>query len=210
MLGNKIIELRKKAKLSQEQLAEKIEVTRQTISNWELGETNPDIVQAKKIAETFNISLDELTNNESLDSLIVENLQVLSKTNRRTMAISNISLFLILVLVFGVIGFVLSVYFTNTVSANNFSLTTKCILDGKVTTYTISYDANNFITNKIGDPEILSKFKSEDPVEIVNGIVKYYEDNNGKCVNWEILNFFPFKSKTILHKNICMLYLIWK
>lgn len=182
MLGNKIIELRKKAKLSQEQLAEKIEVTRQTISNWELGETNPDIVQAKKIAETFNISLDELTNNESLDSLIVENLQVLSKTNRRTMAISNISLFLILVLVFGVIGFVLSVYFTNTVSANNFSLTTKCILDGKVTTYTISYDANNFITDKIGDPEILNKFKSEDPVEIVNGIVKYYEDNNGKCV----------------------------
>ena len=77
MLGNKIVELRKKAKLSQEQLAEKIEVTRQTISNWELGETNPDIVQAKKIAETFNISLDELTNNDTESSLLVDNLKVL-------------------------------------------------------------------------------------------------------------------------------------
>ena len=34
-LGKKIIEMRKKAKLSQEQLAEKLDVTRQTISNWE-------------------------------------------------------------------------------------------------------------------------------------------------------------------------------
>lgn len=183
MLGNKIVELRKKAKLSQEQLAEKIEVTRQTISNWELGETNPDIVQAKRIAEVFNISLDELTNNDSSDSLIIDNLQVLSKTNRRTMIISNVSLFLIILSIAAILIFILNIYFTNTVSANSFSITTKCILDGKVTTYTISYDANNFITNKIGDPEILDKFKSENPVEIINGIVKYYEDNNGKCVN---------------------------
>ena len=183
MLGNKIVELRKKAKLSQEQLAEKIEVTRQTISNWELGETNPDIVQAKKIAETFNISLDELTNNDTESSLLVDNLKVLSKSNRRTMVISNISLFLIILSIAAILIFILNIYFTNTVSANSFSMQTTCILDGKVTTYTISYDANNFITNKSGDPEILDKFKSENPVEIINGIVKYYEDNNGKCVN---------------------------
>lgn len=36
-LGKKIIEMRKNAKLSQEQLAEKLNVTRQTISNWENG-----------------------------------------------------------------------------------------------------------------------------------------------------------------------------
>lgn len=182
MLGNKIVELRKKAKLSQEQLAEKIEVTRQTISNWELGETNPDIVQAKRIAEVFNISLDELTNNDSSDSLIVENLQVLSKTNRRTMIISNVSLFLIILSIAAILIFILNIYFTNTVSANNFSMQTTCILNGKAQTYKIYYDNNNFITNKIGDPEILDKFKSEEPAEIMNGIVKYYEDNNGKCV----------------------------
>ena len=42
-IGNKIQELRKKNGLSQEQLAEKIGVARQTISKWELGETYPDL-----------------------------------------------------------------------------------------------------------------------------------------------------------------------
>lgn len=46
-LGNKITELRKQINLSQEELAEKVGVTRQTISKWELEETSPDINQAK-------------------------------------------------------------------------------------------------------------------------------------------------------------------
>ena len=44
-LGNQIHELRKKNNLSQEQLAEKVGVARQTISKWELGETAPDITR---------------------------------------------------------------------------------------------------------------------------------------------------------------------
>lgn len=57
-LGNKIMTLRKKNNLSQEDLAEKVGVTRQTISKWELEETTPDINQAKKLSMIFNISLD--------------------------------------------------------------------------------------------------------------------------------------------------------
>ena len=60
-LGKKIQELRKKENLSQEQLAEKMNVTRQTISKWELNETTPDIKQAKELSKLFKISLDELT-----------------------------------------------------------------------------------------------------------------------------------------------------
>lgn len=63
-LGNKIIKLRKKEKLSQESLADKLNVTRQTISNWELNITKPDINQIKKISKIFNISIDELLENE--------------------------------------------------------------------------------------------------------------------------------------------------
>ena len=63
-LGNKILEFRKKLNLSQEQLAEKINVTRQTISKWELNETIPDIKQAKELSKIFKISLDELTDND--------------------------------------------------------------------------------------------------------------------------------------------------
>ena len=47
--NNKIYELRKKHNYSQEQLAEKLDVTRQTISKWELNATSPDINQSKKI-----------------------------------------------------------------------------------------------------------------------------------------------------------------
>ena len=52
-LGKKILELRKKENLSQEQLAEKMNVTRQTISKWELNETTPDIKQAKELSKLF-------------------------------------------------------------------------------------------------------------------------------------------------------------
>lgn len=47
-LGDKILQLRKKNGLSQEQLGEKVDVTRQTVSNWELGETTPNPEQLKK------------------------------------------------------------------------------------------------------------------------------------------------------------------
>ena len=64
-LGKQIYELRKKANLSQEQLAEKVGVSRQTISKWELGETAPDIKQAQILSQVFNVSLDELTGNDT-------------------------------------------------------------------------------------------------------------------------------------------------
>ena len=55
-LGEKIIELRKKENLTQEKLAEKIGISRQTLFNWENNSTSPDINQA----EIFKISLDDL------------------------------------------------------------------------------------------------------------------------------------------------------
>lgn len=64
-LGKQIYELRKKANISQEQLAEKVGVSRQTISKWELGETAPDIKQAQVLSQVFSVNLDELTGNDT-------------------------------------------------------------------------------------------------------------------------------------------------
>ena len=69
-LGKQIYELRKKANLSQEQLAEKVGVSRQTISKWELGETAPDIKQAQILSQVFNVSLDELTGNDTKEIVL--------------------------------------------------------------------------------------------------------------------------------------------
>ena len=63
-INEKILMLRKKEGLSQENLAEKLNVTRQTVSNWESGQTTPDIIQAKEISNIFKISLDDLTDNK--------------------------------------------------------------------------------------------------------------------------------------------------
>ena len=70
-LGNKILELRKKMGLSQEQLGEKVNVTRQTISNWELGETAPNPEQLKLLSKIFQISIDELLDND-ISPVLVE------------------------------------------------------------------------------------------------------------------------------------------
>lgn len=67
--STKLIKLRKSNGLSQEELANKINVSRQTVSKWELGVTTPDMEKIKLISDYFGISVDELisetNNNES-------------------------------------------------------------------------------------------------------------------------------------------------
>lgn len=58
--GNKLYEMRKEKGLSQEELASRLEVTRQTVSKWELGDATPDLDKLVLLAELFEISLDEL------------------------------------------------------------------------------------------------------------------------------------------------------
>lgn len=59
-LGNNLSGARKKKGLSQEAAAEKLGVSRQTVSKWETDETLPDIRQAKRLAVLYGLSLDEL------------------------------------------------------------------------------------------------------------------------------------------------------
>lgn len=59
-LGNSLFHARKKCGLSQEEAAQRLGVSRQTVSKWETDETLPDIRQSKKMAVMYNLSLDEL------------------------------------------------------------------------------------------------------------------------------------------------------
>lgn len=59
-LGEKIREQRKKAGLSQEQLAEKLNVSRQAITKWETDKGIPDVANLIVISDEFGLSLDEL------------------------------------------------------------------------------------------------------------------------------------------------------
>ncbi len=63
-LGKNINALRKEKGFSQENLAEKVNVTRQTISNWELGETSPNPEQLILLSKALDKSIDELVGND--------------------------------------------------------------------------------------------------------------------------------------------------
>lgn len=105
-LGKKIIEMRKNAELSQEQLAEKLNVTRQTISNWENGKFYLDIDALVKISKCFNISLDDLL---SYDDKVLEYLKDSTdvvKSNKKLLY--AILLNILIVILFIIVGITLN------------------------------------------------------------------------------------------------------
>lgn len=77
-LGNHLFSARKKTGLSQEAVAEKLGVSRQTVSKWETDETLPDICQSKRLAVLYGLSLDELVD---FDLDVKEIQEVIERTS---------------------------------------------------------------------------------------------------------------------------------
>lgn len=91
-LGNKLYELRKNKKMSQEEVAEKLSVTRQTISKWETDQSMPDLDKIVPLCNLYGITTDELlkgTTGKSPNSISITN----TSKKERAKAIS-ISVFL--------------------------------------------------------------------------------------------------------------------
>lgn len=59
-VGNNIQKFRKAKNMTQDQLAEELNVTRQAVSNWETNKTQPDIETLEKLAEVLEVSIEEL------------------------------------------------------------------------------------------------------------------------------------------------------
>ena len=79
-LGEKISDLRKRRGISQEKLAELLEVSRQAVTKWESGKGYPNIESLKNISKIFSVSIDELlSNNELLQAAENENKSNISK-----------------------------------------------------------------------------------------------------------------------------------
>ncbi len=170
--GDKLIKLRKMKKYSQEQLALKLGVTRQTLSNWESNITSPDLENSKKISEIFDISLDELTNNQVniLERKLGKSLEIANKQMKFTKilfyTIYGIILFSLLIV--GIKGF-LKRDFTNSYQEG-------FICKIKDTEYNIllqpgvyneyNYDTNKFevIDNGIWKIHISSKDKNNEVI----------------------------------------------
>ena len=71
----KIIEmLRKAAGLSQEELGNKLNVARQTVSKWELGETTPEMNKLEELSNLFELTIDELVKDNSIPNVITKEM----------------------------------------------------------------------------------------------------------------------------------------
>ena len=82
-LGEKIYRLRTDRNLTQEQLAEKLGVTRQSISKWEGDLVKPEIEKLKAMAKLFEISLDDLISDEASDDKDKEKTMAESSLNKK-------------------------------------------------------------------------------------------------------------------------------
>ena len=64
MFHDNLVQLRKMKKMTQEEIAGELGVSRQAIAKWENGETVPDLDKCRRLAELFEVSLDDLANYE--------------------------------------------------------------------------------------------------------------------------------------------------
>ena len=96
-LGKKIVKIRKDNNLTQEDFAEKYNVTRQTISSWENSKSYPDLDTLVKISNDFKVSLDVLLKE---DKKVIENIsksQKASKKYKRILVILGIIISIVII-----------------------------------------------------------------------------------------------------------------
>lgn len=95
-LGKKLRQARQEAGLTQEQAAERLFVSRQTISNWENEKTYPDITSVVRLSDLYSISLDELLKGDSKMLEHLEESTDLVKSNQKLIlaAAVNVVIFL--------------------------------------------------------------------------------------------------------------------
>ena len=83
MLNENIKRIRKSKGLSQEELAIKLNVVRQTVSNWENGKSLPDIVSIMSLSDLYQISIDELLKGDKRMKEKMEKDANIAKANKR-------------------------------------------------------------------------------------------------------------------------------
>lgn len=184
-LGENILKLRKQKGLSQEELGEQINVTRQTISNWELNETAPNPEQLKLLSKVLNVSVDELidndikgvieqkvSNTEKLAGLIIKILKV-------------IGVLFVVFLIIDIIAFITFAMFRkNQVVNHTESIEMSCYQNNKE--YLIEIGSDGYFNCSNCSKELQKELKNKyidfgDLSETENNINNYFKNKNGTC-----------------------------
>ena len=179
------MELRKKKGLSQEELAEKVGVARQTISKWELGETSPDLKQSKELSKIFNVSLDELTDND------IKNILVEKTSNTEKLAgliLKLIKFIVIFIIVVPILLITLRIVFKNIHEKNSgrlMNVSIKCNLHNETYGYEFNYFETTGEIKEAGGDGYLANItgleKYSDVYQTLDVIDAYVKNNGGTC-----------------------------
>ena len=181
--GKNINKLRKKAGYSQEELGDKIGVTRQTISKWELEQTSPSLSDINKIAQVFSVKIDDLIKDEKDNNSNTEET-VLKKNNKYSKVIFILLLitflFLILICIYRFyVIFNVKLWLDKAASFDNDNYFIEEIIsqDGKI----VENDKMYFYKEKIKyvKGNLLNNFEI-DSYEIIDDEFYYFVDNKDK------------------------------
>ena len=188
-IGKKIMDLRKKNGLSQEELAEKVGVARQTISKWELGETSPDLKQSKELSKIFHVSLDELTDNDIKDVLVTKT----SNTEKLAGVILKLlKVMIVLLIITPILLIALKLIYKNIYrykSGRLMNVSINCNLHDETYSYEFNYYETTGEIKEAGGDGYLNNItgadKYSDVYQSLDVIDAYVKNNGGTCSRTE-------------------------
>lgn len=210
MLGENIKSLRKQKGYSQEMVAEKLNIVRQTISKWEKGYSVPDAEMLERIAELFEVSVGDLLGKgvpeqqnppelgEVVQQLAFLNDQLVqqSRARRRTWKIIGVILVSIVGFVLAAVIACVMLFSVRSISHEmtddtRITFEVLCTLDGEEYLYTIVCDEQYQILEAGGDAWIANHVQAEqydDANILMARIEDYFEDRGGTCEIAQILS----------------------
>ncbi len=188
MFHDNLIALRKQRGMSQEFVAERLHVVRQTVSKWERGISVPDAEMLTRIADLFGVSVSELLGEAKMENINEVAVQLallneqLANRSRRIRAIWKGVLTVILVLV---AMWLLATYGTSLPTPRNEILVVmECTLDGQTYSYSIGKDKQGNILQFGGDPWLHEQVHDKmvlwsDADSLIQWITAYVESRGG-------------------------------
>ena len=166
-------------------------MARQTISKWELGETSPDLKQAKELSKIFNVSLDELTDNNIKDILVEKT----SNTEKLAGLILKLIKFIfIFIIVAPILLIALRIVYKNIYEKNSGRLMNakiECTLHDKTYGYEFNYYETTGEIKEAGGDGYLANItgldRYSDVYQTLDIIDAYVKNNGGTCERSEAI-----------------------
>lgn len=184
MLGENILKLRKKQGLSQEQLGELVNVTRQTISNWELNETTPNHGQLKLLSKVLNVSIDELLDND-VKNVLVEKVSNTEKLAGMIIKILKVAGIIFIIYIVLIVIAIISFQFIGSSKASNIEqIEMECSINEN--DYIISIGSDGYFNCSNCPKQMQKEIKQNyidfsDISKTSDNINNYFKSQNGFC-----------------------------